>query len=629
MLDFLLSISWRQPLWFLLALFPILLWLVLAWQKTYKQNRFADKHLLPWLEVQKKKSVLHFFFSRNSAYFLSWFLFSLALAGPRTPDKLATDQNQIVMDIMLVVDLSRSMKATDIKPSRIRRATLEAFDFLSMVKNARLGIIVYAGRPHLYVPLTSDLKALTFYVNDLDLLQLPTQGSDASAALMLAKKELLVTTDDKQQVIVWMTDGDFDVDVESEAQHINKLESELMTISNANINTYILGLGTEEGAAIPLPDGRWLESEGQAVISRMNSKLLQRISKIGQSGLADNERFMEVSSDNADWDILYSQGMAKSLKLSKADNIQQWIEFFPWVLFPAILFLIVALFPTNLLTKKSLNSFVAISILFFVVTIDSPLYAGDYTVNTNTATYDNSISLGIEAYKQNEFIKAKRHFIDSVQRAEEAKDDIQGARAIALHNLGNTLFQIGDYATAAELFTDALRYAPEQQQSTKNQVLSVALFIEMEKRRKRKMNKGNFAAPDDIAPLFDLPEQLPFMLSTKAIMLLKASLPKLPEEELNRFLENGLDKLDLLQGDDKLVNREYSQHSQHSQYSQHSQPYQQKQLDMQQARLYLMDKEEQNSDKSALPLWKRLFEIEEGFPGKLKEPKSIPGVRPW
>ena len=645
MLDFLLNINWRQPLWFFLVLFPILLWLILVWLKTHKQNSFADKHLLPWIEVKEKKTALGIFFSRNSAYFLSWFLFSLALAGPRIPDKLAKDQNQILMDIMLVVDLSRSMQATDIKPSRIRRATLEAFDLLSIVKNARVGIIVYAGRAHLYVPLTSDLKALRFYLSGLDLLQLPTHGGDANAALLLAEKELLSLAqkklDKKQQIILWMTDGDIESNnlsaissVDNQSQQLSQLDSTLMTISNANISTYILGLGTEEGAAIPLADGSWLESEGQAIISKMNVKQLEKFSRVGRSALVTNERFMTVTSDNSDWDILYSQGMMKSLKTNHSANSQQWIELFAWVLFPAILFLVVALFPLNYsfenarkntrknAFKKSLNSFVLGLILFFVVLIDivsinSPLYANEYMSNS----YDVSLSKGIEAYKQNDFIKAKRHFINSVLSAEATSNDANNsenkARAIALHNLGNTLFQLGDYATAATLFTDALRYAPKQNKSIKNQKLSIALFIEMEKRRKRKMNRGNSATADDIAPVFDLPEQLPYMLSTKAIMLLKASLPKLPKEKLDQLLGVELSKLDLLQNDDKLLAHKFSKDSQ------------QKQLDMQQARLYLMDKKEQTFDKSANSLWKRLFEIEEGFPGKLKEPKTIPGVSPW
>jgi Ca-activated chloride channel family protein len=118
-------------------------------------------------------------------------LFSVSAAGPRIADKPMNAQNEIVLDVMLVVDLSQSMRATDIKPSRMRRATLEVYEFLSLAKNTRVGITVYAGRPHLFVPLTDDFSALKFYLKSLDSLQLPTLGGDASAALAFAQKELL------------------------------------------------------------------------------------------------------------------------------------------------------------------------------------------------------------------------------------------------------------------------------------------------------------------------------------------------------------------------------------------------------------------------------------------------------
>lgn len=339
MFDFLADINLRQPLYLLVAIYPILLWLILAGLKQSTQNKFADSHLLPWLEVSEDNTVSSFLFSRNTAYFFVWVLFAFALAGPRVPDKSVKNQNEILMDIMLVVDLSRSMQAVDIKPSRLRRATLEAYEFLSVVKNARVGIIVYAARAHLYVPLTSDLNALRFYLKNLDTLQLPTHGGEAAAAIRLANKELQVIGEDKQKIILWMTDGDI------ETQNINKLEVELNQIKKANVETFILGLATEEGAAIPLPDGTWLESEGQAVITKINYNLLKQLI---QMGYVNMENFVVVSEDSSDWDKLYFQGMIKSLGSFKHDKTQQWVELFSWILLPAILLLIVALFPISL-----------------------------------------------------------------------------------------------------------------------------------------------------------------------------------------------------------------------------------------------------------------------------------------
>lgn len=578
----LIALDWRQPLWLLVAIQPLLLWLFLQWKQKNSQQKFADEHLLPWLQVHQNKSFWQRLFSRNTAYFLAWLLFALALAGPRLPDKPTNNQNEIVLDVMLVVDLSRSMMATDIKPSRLRRATFEAYDFLQLAENTRVGITVYAARPHLFVPLTPDFNALKFYLKDMDTLQLPTQGSDASAALAFAKNELLASNSNHKQVILWLTDGDI------EAERIASLEQEIQLAKAKNISIYIMGLGTLEGGAIPLGDGSWLESEGQAVISKMDSKLLQRLSEAG------NGRFTIVSNDDSDWKTLYHQGILSTLTSPETADTQQWKELFSWVLFPAILLLVVVLFPFRFV-KQSPNALLTIFALFLV--------AGNFPVYSAEKLYESNILQGIDAYKNADYAKSKSDFIHSVLNAQNDKE-----RGIALHNLGNALFQTRDYASAAEVFTDALRYMPEQQQTIDNQQLTIALYTLLQRRRNRAMNQGNFAAHDDNAPLFDLPEQIPIMLSTKAVNLLKASLPKMPEEELMRLLDRDMQQFQLLEGDEKLTAEKLKE-----------------QQDIEQARIHFMGLEE----KSSNALWKRLFEIEEGFPGKLKEPKTIPGVRPW
>lgn len=583
-------LNWRQPLWLMIVFVPFFLWLILVRLKKNNQELFADKKLLPWLQVNKEKTRLQLFFSRNTAYIVAWVLLSLAMAGPRVPDTSVKNKDEILMNVMVVIDLSQSMQAKDIKPSRIRRAVLETYEFLTMVSNARVGVIVYAARAHLLVPLTSDVNAVKFYINDLDTLQLPTRGSNPLAAIKLAKKELDSNIDDKKKddkkkIILWLTDVDI------EEKEMTALEEELSNIKQDNIDTYLLSLATEAGAAIPLIDGGWLERQGLPIISTKKNIFIDRMIKMS------NIRASQVQDDNADWAKLYFQGMRNSLSALKQEK-NQWKELFSWGVLPAIFLLLIALFPIRLWFKKTSNvtlNIVVCCFLFVWSVKPAPIYAFD-------AYYDVTIIQGIEAYKSLEFVKAKQYFISSVLNAKTDKE-----RAVALHNLGNTLFQIKDYARATDVFTDALRYAPKQQESIKNQELSLALFIELQKRRNRKMNKGNFAAADDLAPLSDLPEQLPFMLSTKAVNLLKAKLPKIPMESLDRFLLGNIEDLSLLQGDNKLMNKNKER------------------IDIEQARLFFMGQEEENSNA----LWKRLFEIEEGFPGKLKAPEIIPGIQPW
>lgn len=584
------NLDWRQPLWLLLALQPFLLWLLLHFMQKRRQQGFADTHLLPWLQVKTNISLWQRLFSRDSAYILAWILLAVAMAGPRVPDKsLDKEQSNDLIDIMLVVDLSRSMQAQDIKPTRLRRATLEIVELLSMLKKGRVGITVYAGRAHLFVPLTSDKKALRFYLQDLDQLQLPTHGSSAKAALDMAGEALLsVKNENKRQSIIWLTDGDFD------AKELSSIKQSVQTLAKQGVQTSILGLATPEGAAIPLAKGGWLSNKGQGVVSKMSFESLVELSRVG------NGQFAKVTDDDADWKKIYQHGILQLHNDSNQTDAQQWMELFYWPLAPAVFLLIVALFPfpvralfhSRQLKQVNLFAVVPLALLFFIAFVP-PAFAADYK---------SALNQGIEAYKKADFGASKQQFIDAVLRAKTNQ-----ARAIALHNLGNALFQSGDYASAATVFDDALRYAPKQQASIKNRQLSIELFALLEKRR-RQSQRGNFSMPSDNSTLMELPDQIPFMLNGKAVNLLKVSLPKLPEKTLNKLLANGMQHFRLIEGDAAQLAKQKKQ-----------------QQDKEQAQIVFMGLE----DKTSKALWKRLFEVEEGFPGKLDAPKPIPGVRPW
>jgi Ca-activated chloride channel family protein len=587
MFEFPAIIEWRQPLWLLALLQPLLLWLWLYWKQRQQQQNFADEHLLPWVQIHNRKTLWQKIFSRNSAYVLAWLLLAVSLAGPREPEQTYQSNNNAVLDVMLVVDVSRSMHASDIKPSRLRRSVLEIYEFLSLAKRTRVGITVYAGRPHLLAPLTTDFKAIKFYLESLDTLQLPTRGSDAVQALSFAKHELIANKAKQKQAIIWMTDGDLNNDQSIRLKNI--IQKNIIQ----GVDTAILALATEEGSAVPLDDGNWLEENGQAVLSKLNKNILETLAKAG------NGRFETVKNDDSEWQEIYQQGMLKHSKSTSNEETGQWHELYQWTLFPAILLLMISLFPTAL-RKNQLNSLIFFILFLGASTAHSPVFADQLSDKNN---YQLSIKRGISTYKKQQFRPAKIQFINAVLSAKTKQQ-----RAIALHNLGNSLFQNGDYAHAAEVFTDALRYAPTQQQSISNQKLSVAINIELEKRRQKLLKRGNNSIPNDSSPLFDLPEQIPYMLNTKAVNLLKASLPKLPDADLNRLLAKNIEQFKLLQGGSQKTAQKEKQ-----------------EYDLEQARIYFMGLEEQQSNQ----LWKRLFEIEEGFPGKLNKPKNIPGVRPW
>ncbi|MEE9327081.1 MAG: VWA domain-containing protein [Cocleimonas sp.] len=572
-LNFLQSIDWQRPYWLLLMLQPLLLWLIMRWLRSRNQQNYADKHLLPWVCVNNSKSLRQKIFSRDSAYVLAWVGFTLALAGARVPDTKYSGSSNVKLDVMLVMDLSRSMYATDIKPSRLRRAVLEAYEFLSLAKSLRVGIVVYAARTHLYVPLTNDLHALKFYLKDLDSMVLPTQGSDSVGALHFAQRELNKSKSNTKSII-WITDGDVD---EKQLEPLQQL------IIDSSITIHSLGIAANEGASIPLLDGTWLNDKGQGVITTTKFDQLTQFIKKGGGAISI------VSDDESDWENIY-QGLLKDMKVTQESQLEHWKPLYMWFLLPAMVLFFIAYFPSfrAALVLIILSSFIAYS-----------------SVSADEA-YVETLKKGEVVYQTENYEQAKSIFIQAVLQAKTENE-----RAMALHNLGNTLFQIGNYKAATTLFEDALRYNAGQNGSVQNKELSHELHAIILKRRSALSLPGRGDGQLNNGMLLDAGQQSPSSSKVITTAMTDVKLPEIPEVDLNRLLAKGLSRIELLEGNEQERQARLEE---------------KKELDN--ARLYMLTLSEQ-TESNTNPLWKRMFEIEEGFAASLKVPEKVPGIKSW
>ena len=313
------TLHWREPLWLLLALFPLLLAAWEYFQQRSQAQTYADPHLLPWVQVTASQQGWRKLLSTQTLWAIAWILFAISLAGPRIPQTQPDDLRPAQFDVLVVLDISRSMQATDITPNRLQRAALELHEFLSLAQGSRIGIVVYGARPHLFAPLTNDANAVRFYLQHLESLVLPTHGTDHAAALGFAQQELTAREQALPAAVLWITDGD--IPAEQQAA----LQTRVQALQAASIPLYNLGVGTEDGEAIPLPGGKWLEHDGQAVRSRLDSALLQSLT--AQSGGA----YSAVKDDASDWEMLYTHGIAKAFPVAASDA-QQWRELYLWTL---------------------------------------------------------------------------------------------------------------------------------------------------------------------------------------------------------------------------------------------------------------------------------------------------------
>ncbi|MCH8319165.1 MAG: VWA domain-containing protein, partial [Bacteroidetes bacterium] len=207
----------------------------------------------------------------RSIYFA---LFIIALLGPSFGG-IKKEIKSIGKDIYIAVDLSKSMDAFDIQPSRLEKVKYELKNIIKAFSSDRIGIIIFSSEAFLQCPLTYDQSALSLFIETLNTRLVPRMGTDLAPALSLAlekQTDTENTTIKKQsKVIIIISDGeDFGENTKAIAHDIKKNDVKLFT----------LGVGTEEGSKIPLRGGFKRDKDGKVVISKLNSASLKELARI-------------------------------------------------------------------------------------------------------------------------------------------------------------------------------------------------------------------------------------------------------------------------------------------------------------------------------------------------------------
>lgn len=179
------------------------------------------------------------------------------------------------LDILIAIDTSKSMLATDVKPNRLERAKLAVRDLVRKMQGDRVGLIAFAGTAFLQCPLTVDYGGFLLALNDLDINTIPRGGTSISSAIKVALKSY-EGGQKKYKVLVIITDGE-----DHEGDPVKLAE----VAKKAGIKIFCIGMGTVEGELIQLVDDtgkkRFLrDREGNIVKSRLNEEVLKKIALI-------------------------------------------------------------------------------------------------------------------------------------------------------------------------------------------------------------------------------------------------------------------------------------------------------------------------------------------------------------
>ena len=255
-------------------------------------------------------------------FILATLLTIIALAGPswtKQPSQVFKSQSGLI----IALDLSLSMSAQDVQPSRLQRAKYKILDILDQNLGSNIALVAYAGDAHVAAPLTRDIKTIQSMLPALDPYIMPAQGSnlkrlvDESIALFEQGKS-------SPKTLLLVTDGIEKQDIEYAAA----------ALRNAKINLSILAVGTEQGAPIVQPDGRFFkDSQGQVIMPPLEWDHLSELASQSQG------RIQRLSSGDSDIKYLtdiesFSQDFEKT---EESVVFDQWFDSGYWLILPVIL----------------------------------------------------------------------------------------------------------------------------------------------------------------------------------------------------------------------------------------------------------------------------------------------------
>ncbi|MBI2993265.1 MAG: VWA domain-containing protein [Gammaproteobacteria bacterium] len=438
-----------RPAWFL-ALVPLaaLLWLLFRRRSGSRWEAVCDPVLLPFILLGSEARPRRFAWLGLVAGGL---LAIAALAGPtwsRLPQPVFSPQSALG----IALDLSRSMDANDISPSRLARARFKIADLLRQRQEGQTALLVYAGDAFTVAPLTDDgatiLSQLPAVTTDI----MPAQGSRADLALERAG-ELLRQAGRSHGDVLLITD-------EVDASRAEKAARDLV---GKGFRLSVLGVGTEQGAPIALSEGGFLkDSRGEIVVARFDEAPMRRLAQTGGG------TFARLSMDDSDLDMLGRQFEASVNAMDAMPTglrTDVWEEQGPWLL--------LALLPLAAIAFR--RGYVAV-LLLGLMPLPRPASALDWD-----SLWLRADQMGKRALEAGDPGRAARLFRDpdwkgtAHYRAGEfdaAASALDGAsQPDSLYNRGNALARLGRYSGAIAAYDEVLRRIPEHADAKYNKAL--------------------------------------------------------------------------------------------------------------------------------------------------------------
>ena len=448
----LMLLHFIRPGW--LALLPLAVLIPVLWRRLRRPSgdwsRVCDAHLLRWLSTGKGSALP----GPTGPWIagLVWLIAALALAGPgweKLPDRSFSSRDARV----LVLDLSLSMLAEDLKPNRLTQARFRLSDMLGETLEGQTGLVSYAGDAFVVSPLTSDTNTIRNMLPALRPDVIPVSGSRPDRALELAA-ELLKRSGFARGEVLLIADSGSQAAVSLAAK-----------LAKQGIYTSVLAVGTPQGAPIPSGDGFVSDSKGNIVVARLQRDALQAIASAGGG------RYSELtagSTTDSPW--VSAQGS----EFARRDEAlgERWKDSGPW--------LVLLLLPLVAFSFRRGLLFVVPLLMLPGMLISTDASAGLWddlwssrdqqaqqalqqqrAADAAVLAKDPAI-VGEAFYRSGDYARAGQSWSQPDQAIE---------RADSHYNRGNAMAQAGEFEAAIAAYDAALELDPQMEDAAFNRDL--------------------------------------------------------------------------------------------------------------------------------------------------------------
>jgi len=254
----------------------------------------------------------------------------IALANLRKPVK---DNNSagFGVNVMVALDVSKSMQATDVKPSRLDKSKQFLYDLIDKLNGNKVGLVVFAGNAYVQMPLTADVASSKMFISNASPDFMPVQGTAVARALQVGNGAL-DTKEKKYKAIVLVTDGE---------THDAAVTDAITELEEAGTVVYTVGLGSINGSNI-IDEATGTvkkDAEGNAVVSKLNEELLQQIA----TGTNGKYVFLSNTRETAT-DLANNINAMEKTGFGNAGNATNYFSLMPIILAVVIALLIAELF---------------------------------------------------------------------------------------------------------------------------------------------------------------------------------------------------------------------------------------------------------------------------------------------